>query len=148
MKKMVVFICYLCVCLVSNAQGNNQLNEMINECLLQYLDHSGISPYICLDNYPDTFSFSEDILKKDVKFMSLHNLHGQRELKRKKEYPFLFTAIELENNKIKISIFRKTVVLHSKNQLQIQVADWGVFTYEYSCSQSNWKLREHIFGGI
>jgi len=146
---MVFLICYLCVCFVSNSQENNQLNEMINECLLLYLDHhSGISPYICLDNYPDTFSFSEDILKKDVKFMSLHNLRGQRVLKRKKEYPFLFTAIELENNQIKISIFRKTVVLYPNNQLQIQVADWGVFTYDYSCSQSKWKLRGLVFGGI
>ena len=94
MKKIIIAMSLLCICFFSNAQENNQLNEMLNESLLLYLDWKSDLrskavevgknniPFICVDNFPINFSFSEEILKKDVKFMSLQNLSGQKELKK------------------------------------------------------------------
>lgn len=156
----MIVMSLLCICFFSNAQEKNKLNEMLNESLLLYLDwQSDLRSkavkvgknnylYICVDNYPNNFSFSEEILKKDVKFMSLQNLSGQKELKKNREYRFIFTAISLEKNQISITVFGKNVFLPKKNHLHVVAADRGVFTYEYSCDKQEWKLKEKNFGGV
>lgn len=80
MKTKVAIIGFICVCSLLNAQDSNQINNMINESLLLYLERQPetSSEVICLDNYPVNFSFSEEILEKDVKFMSLHTPLGHR----------------------------------------------------------------------
>ena len=93
MKTKVAIIGFIYVCSLLNAQDSNQINNMINELLLLlYLERQleTSSEVICLDNYPVNFSFSEEILEKDVKFMSLHTPLGHRGLQRNKEYKFIF----------------------------------------------------------
>lgn len=107
MKTKVAIIGFICVCPLLNAQDSNQINNMINESLLLYLERQPetSSEVICLDNYPVNFSFSEEILEKDVKFMNLHTPLGHRGLQRNKEYKFIFPAIHLNDNQIKITVF-------------------------------------------
>lgn len=160
MKSKVVVVFFICACALSYAQENNQLNIMINESLLSYLNwKSEITsktvkgsedciPNFYLDNYPDNFSVSDELLRKNVRLLSLHNLSGQRELLKNKEYKFIIPEILLENNHIRIKVLGKKVTISRRKQLHIEAVDWGVFTYAYSCNQQEWNLIGTIFGGV
>lgn len=160
MRKIIIAISFVFICLFSNAQEKNQLNKMINTCLLSYLDWRSdfisktskdrveYTPYICLDSYPNDFSFSEEVQKRNVKFMSLQNLSGQKKLKKGKEYEFIFMGMSLERNRMTITLSGKGVSIPKKNHLNIATLDWGIFIYEYSCDKQEWKLEETKFGGI
>lgn len=157
-KKLAMFF-LLFICTLSSAQEADQLNDMINECLLYSLDYysdmsskatkdrRGAPTYICWDNLPWNFSFSDDILEKDVRIMSLNNISGQRQLRKKKEYKFLFTSIRLDNNLLRITISVR-FVSKIRKKLHIAISDWIVFTYAYSCDESEWQLIEKKAGGI
>ncbi len=157
MKARTLVVVFLFVGLFPKIEGKD-LNELINNSLLLYLEwQSNIvnkplkdnkTIYICLDNYPSNFSFSEKILKKDVKFMSLQNISYQKELKKKENYRFLFIAICLEQNHLIIKVFGKDVLIHNKNNVQVAVVDWGIFNYEFSCDRQEWELKEKKFGGV
>jgi hypothetical protein len=141
-------------------QRQYQLNKMINESLLSYLNWKSdlisrtcqnckeYASYICVDNYPSNFSFSKEIQKRNVKFMSLQNLSGQKELKKGKGYGFVFLGISLDQNRIIITVSGKGVSIPKKNHLHMVVGDWGVFTYDYSCENQQWILIETKYGGI
>jgi len=160
MKRIIVTIGFVFICLFSNAQENKQLNKMINTSLLSYLDWKSdlinktckdcgeYAPYICVDSYPNNFSFSEAIQKRNVKFMSLQNLSGQKELKKGKKYEFVLMELSLEKNRITITLSGKDVSIPKKNHLHIVAVDWGIFTYEYSCDKQEWELKKTKFGGI
>ena len=159
MNRKYTVIFFLLICSFVNAQGTNQLNEMINECMEFTLDwHSNKtsntnknnrsrSPYICLDNLPSNFVFSDDILKRNVRFMSLNNISGRHELRKKEKHTFLFTSIELDDNLIRIIISAKKVS-RIRKRLNIGISDWIVFTYAYSCDENEWQLKEKRIGGI
>jgi hypothetical protein len=144
----------------NSIQRQYQLNKMINGSLLLYLDWKSdltgktckscgeYAPYICIDNYPSNFSFSEEILNRNVRFMSLQNLSGQNELKKGKEHGFVFMGISLEKNQITITLSGKNVSIPKKNHLNVAVVDWGTYTYEYSCENQKWILVETKYGGI
>jgi hypothetical protein len=160
MKITVAVISLMCICCLSNAQENNQMNKMINESLSLYInwksditnesvrDRENSIPYICLDNYPATFSVLDEELKKKVKFMSLYNLSGQRELQRNIEYDFIFPEVFLDNNQIRITIFGKKASISRRKQLHIWAVERCVFTYVYSCDRQEWKLMDTVFEGI
>ena len=156
MKKVIAAFYFIFLCCLSSAQESNRLNEMLNECLLSYLDWQSdlinktveSKVYICLDNLPNGFAFSEGVLEKDVKFMSLHNLSGQRELKKNKKYRFVFVGIALIKNHIYITVSGKNVSVPKRNHVHIEAVDCGVFTYDYSCDNQEWVLVETKFGGV
>ena len=156
---MIAVISLLSFLFFSSVPVDNQMYEMINESILLYLDWQSESInktiresenhdlYICMDNYPENISFSEDVLKKHIKFINRYDFSRRRELQKKKEYKFIFPAIQLDNNQIRITIFGKIVSYRNK-QLHIAMVDWCVTTYEYSCNEQKWNLKETTVGGI
>jgi hypothetical protein len=47
-----------------------------------------------------------------------------------------------------IGIGGRRVKLIKKNNLEISIGDWSVFTYEYSCEKQKWLLTNTEYGGI
>jgi hypothetical protein len=163
MKKIILAISFLFICLFSNAQENNKLNKMINESLLSYINWiSDLTSktcknceehafYICIDNYLNNFSFSEEILNKNVKFISLTNLKGlpnSFRSKLKKGITTLFVGINLSNNQLEIRVSDKELKLKGKKHLYIAISNWGIYTYEYVCDKQEWELKETKYGGV
>lgn len=160
MRAIVVTICFLCICCFSNAQKNTRLNEMIDESLLLYLDwHDELSntldknikesfPCICLISLLDDIHFSEQLLNKNVKFVSLNNLYRQKGLKRGKRYRFIITKIQLEDNHIIITVLGENVYIINKRHTQVEIIDRGIFSYAYSCEKQEWELIEKKFDGV
>jgi hypothetical protein len=133
---------------------------MINESLLSYIDRQvGLSGeaannrenktiYICVDNYPLNFSFSEEISKKNVRFVSLQNPAMQKTFKRNRIYRFCFTETTLERNQLRITVSSRNVSIPKRNHINVAIVDWGTFVYEFSCDKQEWELKESTFGGV
>ena len=169
MKNIIFAISFVLVYFsISNAQEVSKLDKMINESLLSRLKYSADSydevcrncgeytTYICLDGFPRNFVFSDEILNlpnnlknmKDIKFVSLMNISGQKELKKGRGYGFVFLGISLEKNIMIISITGRSVSISKKNQLQIAMIEWGIYTYEYSHDKNDWMLINTEYGGV
>lgn len=159
MKATIVF-CFIYFCSFTNAHSDNQLNNMINESLLSYIDRqAGLSGeaannrenqtiYICMDNYPLNFSFSGEISKKNVRFVSLQNPAMRKAFKRNKVYLFYFTETTLERNQLRITVSSRNVSIPKRNHINVAIVDWGTFVYEFSCDKQEWELKESTFGGV
>ena len=165
MNKIIFVISFVIVCPLLNAQENSQLDKMINESIMSYLNHfvdlrnetcrncGEYDIYICLDGYPRNFVFSEEIKgmnnvkdMKRVKFVSLMNLSGQKELKKGKWYGVVFPGISLEKNRLIISATMGSISISKTNQLQKSFIDWGIYTYEYNDDKQEWILIKTEYG--
>ena len=76
------------------------------------------------------------------------NISGQKELKRKKGYGFIFLGISLQEEKLIITFSSKIVFIPKKHHLNIAVSGWGNYTYKYSSEKQKWNLVETKYGGI
>ena len=85
---------------------------------------------------------------KNVKFVSLMNLSGQKEFKKGKWYEVIFPGISLKNNRLTIFITAGSVSISKNNQLQKTFIDWGIYTYEYLNDKQEWILVKTEYGGV
>ena len=109
---------------------------------------SPIDYYICIDGLPNGFSFEN---LKNVKYASLLNIDGlpsRFKKKLKNGLFFLFVTINLNNNKLIVTVSGNIVILIKKRDLTISLVDWAVFSYEFSCDYNRWILENKSFGGV
>ena len=161
MKKILIFIVLF---LVSSqlilGQDKNQLNKMIISSINSYIEWNndfvrrGISLvdtshyYVCMDGLPSDFPFGSF---QNVTFFSLNNLEGlpsSFKSKLKKGIKTVFIGMNLSDNQLVFSVSGRGVQWLKKNNINIVMGDWGIFTYEYSCEKQEWELRETKYGGI
>ena len=158
MKRFFFYIFILFICFSLKAQ-DNQLNSFILSSLKSYIsndDHLrkdlGLTPsnyhYICSDGIPNGFPFDS---LQNIVYGSLENIDGlQSKFKKqlKKGLFFMFVDIKLSKNKLVITVSGNIVKLFNKRELSIALSDWGIFTYEYSCENEKWELKEIKYGGV
>ena len=160
MKKIWIFIIIFSVSSQLIGQDKNQLNEMIVSSINSYIEWNndfvkrGISLmdtssyYVCMDGLPANFPYNSI---QNVTFFSLNNLEGlpnSFKSKLKKGIKTLFVGINLSHNQLVVTVAGRGVSRIKKNNINILIGDWGIFTYEYSCDKQEWELKEIKFEGI
>lgn len=159
MKRISSFLFLLFFCLSSNGQTGNQIDDILESSLKSYISYNNnmrndavyLSPidyYICIDGLPNGFSFEN---LRNVKYASLYNIDGlpsSFKKKLKNGLFFLFVTINLNNNKLIITVSGNKVTLIKKRDLAISLVDWAVFSYEFSCDDNRWILENKSFGGV
>lgn len=112
MKKIAYIMCFLCICMCSNAKQQNTINKMINDSMHSFLNwYFSIADninygedrpilYVCTDYLPYDFGFSEFFSQKSeffsqksVRFMSSYDIGKLKELKKEKGCDILLTTI-------------------------------------------------------
>lgn len=116
MKKIAYIMCFLCICMCSNAKQQNTINKMINDSMHSFLNwyfsfddninYGEDRPilYVCTDYLPYGFAFSEVFSQKSVRFMSSYDIVKLKELKKERGCDNLLTTIELKQNYLTIKI--------------------------------------------
>lgn len=161
MKKNILLIILCFFFSFIKAQEGNQLNEMINESLIAYLDNinkyveKGIivkdypeKLHIVIDVYPLNFLFNDSILRMKLNYISLTNLNPYKQKLKKGVSVILLDGIKLRDNQLIITFSSRYAKLKKGNNLHLIISDWGNFTYEYSCEKQKWILTETKYGGI
>lgn len=160
MKRIVSFIVVLFVLFQLKGQENNQLDKIVISAIKSYIisnkdlvknkfslqDTSRY--YICMDGLPTDFPYNN---VQDATFFSLSNLKGlpnSFKRKLKKGINALFIGLNISNNQIIITVSGRIVKRLKKNNLNIAISGWGIFTYEYSCEKQKWELKEPKYGGV
>lgn len=144
----------------SEGEAGNQLNEMIISSINSYITwknsfvkdgislHDTCHYYVCKDGFPADFPYDS---MQNVTFLSLHNWNGlSKSLKKelKKGIDVCFVWLKLTERQLVISIGGRRVKLIKKSDFEINMGDWSVFTYEYSCEKQKWMLVNTEYGGI
>jgi hypothetical protein len=160
MKKIWIFIVLFSVSSQLIGQNKNQLNEIIISSINSYIEWNNdfvkreislmdtTRYYICMDGLPANFPL--DCVQNITSF-SLNNLEGLPNTfksKLKKGIKTLFIDINLFNNQFVITVSGRGVKRTKKNNINIVIGDWGIFTYEYSCEKQEWELKETKLAGI
>lgn len=160
MKRIVSVIVLLFVLFQLKGQENNQLDRIVISAIKSYIINNKdlvknkISLqdtsryYICRDGLPADFPYDNT---QNATFFSLNNLDGlssQLKNKFRKGIKALFVGLKISNNQIIITVSGRIVRLLKKNNLNITISDWGIFTYEYSCEKQEWELKEPKYGGV
>lgn len=160
MKKVWILIILFSVSSQLSGQDKNQLNEIIISSINSYIMNSkslvkqGYSLmdtccyYICMDGLPEDFSYNN---VPNVVFFSLENLEGlpnSFKNKLKKGIKVLFICIILSYNQLTIIVAGRGVKRINKNNINIVIGDCGVYAYEYSCNEQEWKLKETKYRGV
>ena len=157
-----IFVLFIILPLFFQAQGqeHDQLNEMITSSIKSYITNDkslvkqGFSLrdttryYICMDGLPENFSYDGI---QNITFFSLNNIEGVPNfIKRKlnKGIKMLFIGLKTSSNQLVISVLGRGVKRLKKKHLSIEIGDWGIFTYEYSCEKQKWLLVKNVYGGI
>ena len=128
------------------ATEDYSLNKMINESLLSYLDwmsdittsvsNREYTPFLCIDNYPIGFSFSENIKKKNLKSIYFFS---HPKLKKNRLYECVFIGISLNKNQVMITITEHYVRRYGRKKLVIDKTEASrTFIYEFSCEKQEW----------
>lgn len=156
MRKIFIFI-FILVSVELFAQTNNQLNEMIVECLQLYIGNSsqlqGIeynrgNTFVCKDGLPLNFPYYKTY---GISFYSVDYCRFCSNPLRKqlnKGISTLFVSYELIDNTLLITITKKLVKRINKNNCQIILSDWGSYYYEFSCEKKEWVLLNSHYGGV
>ena len=151
MKKAFLLVLLLSAfCLPS--KGQNQIEDMIVECLQSSIDHwspylDSSEIYICKDGLPYDFSYRR---LPDAMFYSVSNIDSSpntMKKKLKKGVRTLFVTFDFVDNQFKVTILSRTVY-HQNGKTGIAVSDWGKFFYEYSAENNRWELKKTEYGGI
>jgi hypothetical protein len=160
MKKIFLIFVVSFLSFQIQGQEHNQLNEMIISSINLYITNDkglvkqGFSLrdtsryYICMEGLPEDFSYDGI---QNVTFFSLNNIEGVPNfLKHKlnKGIKMLFIGLKTSNNQLVISVKGRGVQRLKKKHLSIEIGDWGIFTYEYSCERKKWLLVKNKYGGI
>ena len=160
MKRLFILSFFFFVFLDTHGQ-ENQLNTMVNESLLFYLENindyveRGIinkgytkNLYIVLDVYPLNFSFGEKITEKNLNYISLTNTLPYKKALKKGVNVILLSSIKMTNNQLVISFTSQYAKLKKKKHLHLTISDWGDYIYDYSCEKQEWILVEKKYGGV
>lgn len=150
----------------SNAQQQNTINKMINDSMHSFLNwyfsfddiinYREDRPilYVCTDYLPYGFAFSEVFSQKSeffsqksVRFMSSYDIGKLKELKKEKGCDILLTTIELKQIYLTIKI-KHWNLKRRKKQLYMGYSCMGIYTYEYSCDDQEWKLIDTKYRGV
>ena len=151
MKKVVLLVLMLSAfCLPS--KGQNQIEDMIVDCLQTYIDHhssflDSSEVYICRDGLPWDFSYDR---LPDANFYSVKYIKSSpNSLKKKlkKGVWTYFVSFDFVDNQFKVTVLYREVSLGKKGTT-IRISSWGHFFYEYSVENNRWELRNTEFGGI
>jgi len=115
MKRYIFLILLSISFLYVKGQDINQLNEMINESLIAYLENinkwvrEGIvsdeypkSVHIVVDIYPPDFSFNDSLCKMNTNRVSLTNMAPFKKKLKKGVNVIFLHSITLTENQIKI----------------------------------------------
>ena len=160
MTNIISLIVLLSVSIQLVGQNKNQLDEIIISSINSYIEWNKdlvkrkISLmdtshyYICMDGLPTNFPF---VGIQDATFFSLNNLKGvphSFKKKLKKGIKVLFVDVRLFNNQITIIVKGNGVEYVTNNNINIEIGDWGIYTYEYSCQKKGWELKGIQYGGI
>jgi len=135
MKKIAYIMCFLCICMCSNAQQQNTINKMINDSMHSFLNwyfsfddiinYGEDRPilYVCTDYLPYDFGFSEFFSQKSVRFMSSYDIGKLKELKKRER-----VRHSLDYHRIKTKLFNnKNKTLESETSQKTTV--YGVFMH-------------------
>lgn len=159
MKRICIIILFIYISIPSIGQDNNQLNEMIIDCLLSYTDHiSGLqsggndmtktnSTYICKDGLPTDFPYDR-LFGFNIISVESWPLY-QRSIKKemKEGMRALFVSYSLNGNQLHIMVSDKRVKLIG-NSLYVELSDSGLYFFVYSCEKNTWELAETKYEGI
>ena len=150
--KRILFVVLLLSAFCLPSKGQNQIEDMVVECIQSYIDH--YSPYmdtseiyICTDGLP--YDFSYDRLP-DARFYSVDNIESSPDsLKKrlKKGVMTFFVTFDFVDNQFKVTVLDRRVY-HRNRKTAIAVSGWGYFYYEYSAENNRWELRKTEYGGI
>ena len=147
MKFVITIILFSLSC---QLMGQRQ-EEMLTKSLLSYLNYQSVlrtRVYICNDGLP--VDFPTNSISNAI-FFSLKNFNGlPKPLKKelKKGISASFISTKLMDNQFTVTIGGRNVKLIKKNHIEISVASWGIFIYEYSCEKQKWLLIKTEYGGI
>lgn len=135
MKKIAYIMCFLCICMCSNAKQQNTINKMINDSMHSFLNwYFSIADninygedrpilYVCTDYLPYDFGFSEFFSQKSVRFMSSYDIGKLKELKKRER-----VRHSLDYHRIKTKLFNnKNKTLESETSQKTTV--YGVFMH-------------------
>ena len=154
MKKIYFFIILLMVSCRLVGQDKNQLNEYIISSIESYIEwyndlvKRGISSvdtsnyYVCMDGFPANFPYSrlQNVTFFTVKFFQMRSNPLKKQLK--KGMVALFMSFEIKNNQLQIIVSDRTVKLIDKNTISLAIRDCKIYTYEYSCRNEKWELKD------
>ena len=151
MIKVVLLVLLLSAfCLPS--KGQNQIEDMVVDCLQTYIDHhssflDSSEIYICKDGLPLDFSYDR---LPDAVFYSVNNIRSSpNSLKKKlkKGVWTYFVKFDFVDNQFKVTVLYREVTL-GKKVTAIRISSWAYFFYEYSAENNRWELRKTEYGGV
>ena len=150
--KRILFVVLLLSAFCLPSKGQNQIEDMIVDCLQTYIDHhssflDSSEVYICRDGLPWDFSYDR---LPDANFYSVKYIKSSpNSLKKKlkKGVWTYFVTFDFVDNQFKVTVLSRTVY-HQNGKTGIAVSDWGKFFYEYSAENNRWELRKTEYGGV
>lgn len=155
MKRAYVLLIFICLSFRVLGQENNQLNDMIVDCLNTYINHyadqnidNGVSDaFLCKEGLPMGFPY-DSLSSVDV--ISIDNLPlSDRCFKKKlkKGVRTLFVYYSLNAKHLQITISERNVKWIKKMKT-LEISNFGRFYYEYSCDKRAWELARIQYEGI
>lgn len=160
MKRLVFFIVCLIPLLLYGQK--NQLEDKAKESLELYIkvlkkyQDDGIikdldyfkNLYVCTDNYPPYFNFSNTISGISINYISLNNYLAYEKILKQGIWIIILNSLILEKNNLKISFDIKKATLKKKNHLYLGLSEWATFIFEYSCNEQKWILINEKYSGV
>lgn len=155
MKRAFVLLIFICLSFRVMGQENNQLNEMIVNCLNTYINHyagqnidNGVSDtFLCKDGLPLGFPYDSlsgiDVISID--YLPLSDRCFMKKLK--KGVRTLYVYYSLNGKYLQITISERNVKLMKKMKT-IELSNFGRYYYEYSCDKRAWELAKTQYDGI
>ena len=159
MRKLMLVVCLSFCCIFMSAQKqDSDLNKMLDKSISLFIEYNdGVyqstpigngeyNPYICVDNYPFSYSFPEDVKNRHMRYMTFRNISDNKEFRKKKNFEFIFMEMELVRNRLVITLSNRSLTLPKNSHAQIKINDWVIFTYEYSEKKKEWELKQVNYG--
>lgn len=149
--KLLLAVITLLTSIKLKGQENNQLNQMVNDCLYSYIQHYNNKgkfkiKNFSIDDYPLNFEFDKKISELNLKLISLKRESQPQKTFKKPLLLVFFDGIELNKDSIKIT-FSNRVVEYIEKRLNLSISDGGTFTYVFSCEKKEWIfVKDHYWG--
>ena len=150
--KRILFVVLLLSVFCLPSKGQNQIEDMVVDCLQTYIDHhssflDSSEIYICKDGLPLDFSYDR---LPDAIFYSVNNSRSSpNSLKKKlkKGVWTYFVKFDFVDNQFKVTVLYRKVTL-GKKVTAILISSWAYFFYEYSAENNRWELKKTEYGGV
>ena len=128
--------------------SNGEPTDMINDCLISFLDHIGDvqNLYVMTDYYPYNFYFRDNEMdERQIKYITTEELGNKSNTKLLKDgiRVVYLDGMKLENDLLKFKFSESTIIMKKKRQLaKIPPMNSGDFIYQYSPITQSWSLIE------